>query len=103
MSDNPIESEAKFLSDIIDQQKAEIASLQSIVSKLPVTSDGIPIVPGMELWTVSEHGDAFLHTVKGVESWDDYSTKKEALEAYANNIEAKAKEAREKANQPSES
>jgi len=30
--------------------KAEIDRLRAIVAKLPTTADGVPVVPGMELW-----------------------------------------------------
>lgn len=30
--------------------KAEITRLQAIVDKLPKTADGVPVVPGMDVW-----------------------------------------------------
>ena len=31
---------------------AEIERLRAIVAKLPVTADGVPVVPGMSIWTM---------------------------------------------------
>jgi len=34
----------------IAELEAEIAELEDIVDKLPTTADGVPVVPGMEIW-----------------------------------------------------
>ena len=33
-----------------DSKQAKIAELEDIVDKLPTTADGVPVVPGMEIW-----------------------------------------------------
>lgn len=41
---------ARRLRSIIVEQKNEIERLRTIVDKLPKTTDGIPMVPGMNIW-----------------------------------------------------
>lgn len=38
----------------VREQAAETERLQAIVGKLPVTADGVPVVPGMQLYAPSE-------------------------------------------------
>lgn len=52
---------------------AEIERLRGIVSKLPLTADGVPVVPGMVVYTayaVEEGGVAFaLYDTDGARIW----------------------------------
>jgi len=47
----------------------QIAALLMIVGRLPKTADGVPVVPGMRVWTAPEcedDGDAMEHDVTGL-------------------------------------
>lgn len=55
---------------------AEIKRLQAIVDKLPKTADGVPVVPGMVLYSSAFICGAFRHpeTVKGMCAYADPDT-----------------------------
>jgi len=60
-------------SGIVEQSTAckdrQIAALLMIVGRLPKTADGVPVVPGMRVWTAPEcedDGDAMEHDVTGL-------------------------------------
>lgn len=66
--------------------------LQAIVDKLPKTGDGMPVVPGMEVWVYDDLNDCFPSEeveveipsiLLGVEAWSDCYSTKEAAEAAA--------------------
>jgi len=44
-------SEADDITSVLDKAAKEIKRLQAIVDKLPKTADGVPITPGMNLYT----------------------------------------------------
>jgi uncharacterized protein (UPF0147 family) len=44
---------AKIIAEHVAAKDAEIERLRAIVSLFPKTEDGVPIGPGMPLWTVS--------------------------------------------------
>ena len=46
--------------EVNERVAVHIAELEAIVDKLPKTADGVPVVPGMELWFVNEHGKASM-------------------------------------------
>lgn len=80
-------------------REAEITRLQEIISKLDTTEDGLPITPDMELYW---HNDIEIRcdTARVLGSFlGVYSTRRLALLANAEDLEAKANEAREKANE----
>lgn len=47
--------------DELREAAAEIERLQAIVSRLPRTADGMPIAPGMKLWTVFDGSDVTVN------------------------------------------
>lgn len=71
--------------------RRQLAALQAIVSKLPVTADGVPVVPGTELWywcngrahrcvsndPLASDGDGTFGVIQG----DYYSTPEAAASA----------------------
>ena len=42
--------------DILEELADEIERLQAIIDKLPKTADGVPVVPGMRLWSSYNNG-----------------------------------------------
>lgn len=40
----------RLIMDTIEGQLAKIDRLQAIVDKFPHTADGVPVVPGMQVW-----------------------------------------------------
>ena len=59
----------KLAMDICRDAITEIEGLQAIVDKLPKTADGVPVVPGMELW----HHCQYKKEVRSVTISTDYS------------------------------
>lgn len=45
-----------------DALKAKILQLQAIVDRLPKTADGVPVAPGMMVWTPDDLDDPSLVT-----------------------------------------
>lgn len=43
-----------------EKARAHIAELEAVVGRLPKTADGVPVVPGMELWSSSRLGYSTL-------------------------------------------
>ena len=41
--------------DLIETLQQRVADLEAIVAKLPVTADGVPVVPGMSVWYPSPY------------------------------------------------
>jgi hypothetical protein len=52
--------------DRVSALEAENAKLRAIVAKLPKTADGVPVVPGMNLWELSTHQYP-MHTEQFIE------------------------------------
>lgn len=53
--------------DAIEVVLAEIKRLQAIVAKLPKTADGVPVVPGIDVWvTHQERHEPYKCTVFAV-------------------------------------
>ena len=92
------EANANFIAasrTAVPELVAEVRRLRAIVDKLPKTADGVPIVPGMEVYRRGLRGAADLHTVFMVKAchWVDdamihfgprspiYSTRDAALAA----------------------
>lgn len=51
----------------------EVKRLQGIVAKLPMTADGVPVVPGTELWTMEPISEANLrppYMIKVAHVWE---------------------------------
>ena len=74
--------------------------LLKVVKKLPLTADGVPIVPGMKLWSVASWGDGVVSEKnfdfispdarRGFKSnW--YSTKRAASAAFLREVKSDAK------------
>lgn len=87
-----IESAVRRLAGQRDKAIAERDRLGAIVAKLPHTADGVPIVPGMELWGVYSGHENDNHkegsgTIQrwtyepALSSWAIYSTRAAALAA----------------------
>lgn len=55
----------------LDLRSADrIEALEAIVEKLPKTADGVPVVPGMELWGLGH--DDHVWTCKVSNRWEKY-------------------------------
>ena len=80
----------------------EAKRLQAIVDKLPKTADGVPVVPGMEVWDLSKP-NSFPSKVNGVSApgvgWYEcrYSTREAAEGECQKAIEQADREAAEAA------
>lgn len=65
----------------------ELAALKAIVSKLPVTADGVPIVPGIEVWCVRTArwkwiGERGTAEYRAIEDYTDYPEPTECIVAH---------------------
>lgn len=63
------ESRARAAStDALPRLLSELTRLRAIVDKLPVTADGVPIVPGMKVWKLADgnFGEAYGEVVAGI-------------------------------------
>ena len=49
--------------------QSRIAKLEAIVDKLPKTDDGVPVVPGLEVWINHEQYTGRLMVVMGHDRW----------------------------------
>ena len=71
--------------DAYAKLKAEVKRLRAIVDKLPLTADGVPVVPGMEVVWLGESGGGedtvALHWWNGYEYTEDFSTTFSSLKA----------------------
>lgn len=79
----------------VERREAEIDRLRAIVAKLPVTADGVPVVPGMTVYYADPNGDddwfprvatmqaqmALENLIYANPGWEDVYSTREAAEA----------------------
>lgn len=71
----------------------ELDRLHAIVSRLPVTADGVPVVPGMELYGWNDDDKVVYATAAHIAAWADDSEASHWREPWSHFYSTKSKAA----------